>query len=70
VSVDENREGGGAENSQDFLTINAKPVLWIRDVNPGFEFFIPDPGTKTFRIPDARFGPASKNLSILTQNCF
>ncbi len=62
VRVDENREGGGAENSQDCLTTNAKPVLWIRDFNPGSEFF--HPGSRVKKIPDPRSGPASTNLSI------
>jgi hypothetical protein len=50
VSVDENREGGGAENSQDCLITNAKPVLRIRDVNPRSEFF--HPGARVKNIPD------------------
>jgi hypothetical protein len=62
VRVDENREGGGAENSQDCLTTNAKPVLRIRDVNPGSEFF--HPGSRVKKIPNPISGPTSKNLSI------
>ncbi len=35
-------------------------VLRIRDVYPGSEFFISDPGSKRFRVPDT--DPPSKNM--------
>ena len=60
--------------------VNVNPVLRIRDVYPGSEFFstripdqnfsIPDPGLEIFSFPEPNiFHPvsASKNLSILTQ---
>jgi hypothetical protein len=39
-------------------------VMRIRDVYPGSEFSIPDPGSK--RFPDPGPGSAAKNLSIFT----
>jgi hypothetical protein len=49
----------------------SEAVLQIRDVYPGSDF-IPSqiPGQKDPRIPDPGSGSASKNLSILTKNCF
>lgn len=40
------------------------PVLRIRDVYPGSEFFHLDLGSKRFRILDPRSGSTSKSLCI------
>ncbi len=48
-----------------------KPMVRIREVYPGSEFFpsrIPDPGSK--RFPDPGYESAANNLSILTQKLF
>jgi hypothetical protein len=46
-------------------------VLRIRDVYPGSEFSIPDPGSTTVKkILNPGNGSASKNASILTQKKF
>jgi hypothetical protein len=39
-------------------------VLRIRDVYPGSDFSIQDPGSRDKKIPDPGSGSASKNLSI------
>jgi hypothetical protein len=54
VSVDENREGGGAEHCHDCLTTSAKPVLRIRNVYSGSEFFHPGSQIRT-RIKEFKY---------------